>query len=100
MRTEPGEYAQAKGQFYTGYPLKVLAEINGWCLVLDESYGQAGYVLKTQLQRTNGMTVPDAALSSGYNPTEGMTYSQADEAMDDGEYDSYDMDGEETDYQG
>ena len=102
MRTEPAETAPVKGQFYSGYPLKVLAEINGWCLVLDESYGQAGYLLKTQLQRTNGIAAGPggSALSTGNAPAEEMTAAPAEEAMEDIADEPSEEDGEEIGDQG
>lgn len=102
MRTEPAETAPVKGQFYSGYPLKVLAEINGWCLVLDESYGQAGYVMKALLQRTNGMAAGpgDSALSTGNAPAEEMTAAPAEEAMEDIADEPSEEDGEEIGDQG
>lgn len=93
MRTEPREAAQQKGKFYSGYSFRVLAEINGWCLVLDEAYGQAGYLLKTQLQRTNGnAAVPGGAAS--------VTVPDSAEGMDDLTDDPSEPDGEEIGGQG
>ncbi|MBQ9008983.1 MAG: SH3 domain-containing protein [Clostridia bacterium] len=80
MRTEPSEMAAQKATFYSGYAFKVLAEINGWCLVLDESYDQAGYIPSVLLQRTTG-DASAGVYDTGYDSTYGTTDTSAYDPM-------------------
>jgi uncharacterized protein YgiM (DUF1202 family) len=49
MRWEATKASAVRRIYYYGYQLKVLAENNSWCQVLDEATGEVGFIMKSLL---------------------------------------------------
>ena len=60
MRWEASKSAQIRRIYYYGAQLKVIAENGSWCQVVDESTGEVGFILKSLLLRTEGISVNGA----------------------------------------